>query len=108
MASNHKRRWLVATIAISFALPALAGTEDDVRAQLTAKGYTEVSELEYENGIWDADVTRADGSRGEVAVDDQGEVYDVKDGRPLLDPVHHRPSDAGMGLPLPAGMAPLA
>lgn len=85
MASNHKRRWLVATIAISFALPALAGTEDDVRAQLTAKGYTEVSELEYENGIWDADVTRADGSRGEVAVDDQGEVYDGKDGRPLLD-----------------------
>jgi hypothetical protein len=80
-----RHRILALAVATLFAAPALAGPEDDVRAQLAAKGYSAVHELEYESGLWDAEVTRADGTRGEVSVDDKGEVYDGKDGRTLLD-----------------------
>ncbi len=54
--------------------------------RLLAAGYAEVRELEREHGFWEADVRRADGRRGEVAVDAAtGDIFDARDGHPLLD-----------------------
>ena len=51
-----------------------------------AAGYTQVHELEHDDGVWEADVTRKDGTVDEVIIDDtQGEIFDPRDGRAVLD-----------------------
>jgi hypothetical protein len=61
-------------------------SRDDVRQRLQAAGYLEVHDLERDEGLWEAEVRRADGRYGEVAVDaGSGEIYDAADGRTLLD-----------------------
>lgn len=53
--------------------------------KLEAAGYTRISDVEYDDGVWEADVVRKDGSRGEVAVDPAtGEIFDAVSDRPLL------------------------
>lgn len=62
-----------------------AGTED-IRAKLQSAGYAEVRDIEFDSGLWEAEVRRADGRWGEVALDPtSGEVFDAKDGRALID-----------------------
>ena len=57
-----------------------------VQAKLKAAGYTQVHELERDDGLWEADVTRPDGRFAEVRVDPAtGEIFDARDGRPVLD-----------------------
>lgn len=82
---------LILTAALAAALvapPAMAAelSAADVQAKLRAAGYTQVLELERDDGLWEADVTRADGSFEEVIVDPvKGEIFDPRSGRALLD-----------------------
>lgn len=82
---NHARSL---TIALSLALcagaasaqekaaPADALTAPQVRAALEAKGYTKVDDIEFEDGMWQADARSADGQRVGLRIDPAtGEVY---------------------------------
>lgn len=72
---------LVATPAVAADLSAA-----QVQATLKAAGYTQVHELERDDGLWEADVSRADGSFEEVIIDPaNGEIFDPRSGRTLLD-----------------------
>ena len=74
-------KMMVLTLAIAactsgaaFAQEAL--TEQKVRAQLTAEGYTKVNDVEFEDGVWKADARSADGNRMEVRIDPKtGKTY---------------------------------
>jgi len=51
-------------------------TEPQVRKLLTEQGYTKVDDLDFENGMWQADATSADGNRTDVRIDPaSGQVY---------------------------------
>lgn len=82
---------LILAAALATALvstPAFAAelSAADVQAKLRAAGYTQVQELERDDGLWEADVTRADGSFEEVIVDPAtGEIFDPRSTRALLD-----------------------
>ena len=80
---------IVAALAATFAsAPVLAAelTAADVQAKLRAAGYTQVHELERDDGMWEADVTRADGSMDDVLIDPvKGEIFDARSGRAQLD-----------------------
>lgn len=62
------------------------GGAADVEAKLRAAGYAEIRDVEFDGGLWEADVRRADGRWGDIAVDPAtGEVFDARDGRTVLD-----------------------
>jgi uncharacterized membrane protein YkoI len=70
-----------------------------VQQKLAGAGYTQVLELELDDGMWEADVTRADGRFAEVLVDPRsGEIFDEYDGRPLLGTAELLARAAGHGL----------
>lgn len=51
-------------------------TAAEVRAKLEAQGYTNVNDVEFENGIWTADARSADGNRVDLSIDPKtGNVY---------------------------------
>ena len=53
-----------------------APTAAEVRARLEAQGYTRVNDVEFENGMWEADARSADGQRVEGRLDPKtGEIY---------------------------------
>ena len=83
-----KQRILLFTAAAALAAAgaAQAGGAADVTARLQAAGYAEVRDVEFDGGLWEAEVRRADGRWGEVALDEaSGEIFDAKDGRAVLD-----------------------
>jgi uncharacterized protein with FMN-binding domain len=51
-------------------------TAEDVKAKVTAAGYSKVHDVDYDDGVWTADAERDDGKNIEVRVD-------AKDGRIL-------------------------
>lgn len=56
-----------------------------VEQALRAAGYTQIHEIERDDGLWEADVLRADGRFAEVWVDPaNGEIFDQHDGRATL------------------------
>ena len=58
----------------------------DVETKLRAAGYSEVKDVEFDSGLWEADVRRADGRWADIAIDPTtGEVFDSADGRTVLD-----------------------
>ena len=58
----------------------------DIAATLQAARYAEVREVEYDDGLWEAEVRRANGLWGEVAVDpENGEVFDAQSPRALIE-----------------------
>lgn len=75
----------------SLALAGLAGTAlaagpTDISDTLRAAGYSDVRELEYDDGLWEAEVRRANGLWGEVAIDPaNGEIFDALSARPLIE-----------------------
>lgn len=72
---------------VPFAVPA-ADMRDasEVLKTLSAAGYLEVRDVEYDDGLWEAEVLRADGRWGEVHVDPlSGEVLDERASVPLMD-----------------------
>jgi hypothetical protein len=44
-------------------------SEQDIKARLTAAGYSKVHDLDFDDGIWEADAERADGSKVQLRVD---------------------------------------
>lgn len=51
-------------------------TEPQVRQLLAGQGYTRIDDLDFEDGMWEADATSANGKRTEVRVDPaSGQVY---------------------------------
>jgi uncharacterized membrane protein YkoI len=46
-----------------------AMTSPQVRASLEAQGYTNVNDVEFEDGVWKADARSADGQRVELRID---------------------------------------
>lgn len=80
---------LIATLALaSLSTAALAsiGSPADLTRTLNAAGYAEVRELEFDDGLWEAEVRRANGLWGEVAIDPaSGEIFDALSSRPLIE-----------------------
>lgn len=77
---------------------AVAGDRAAAEQRLLAAGYQDVHELELDQGVWEAEVRRADGRYAEVAVDAAtGEVFDARDGRPMLDAARIREALAAQG-----------
>lgn len=80
---------LATALAAAFTTaPAFAAelSASDVQAKLRAAGYTQVHELERDDGVWEADVTRADGTVDDVIIDPaNGEIFDPRSGRAVLD-----------------------
>ena len=78
---NHntiRKTWLaLALVAVGgTALAQDALTEPQVRAKLEAQGYTKVNDVEFDDGMWEADARSADGNRVQVKLDAKtGEVY---------------------------------
>jgi uncharacterized protein with FMN-binding domain len=66
-----------ATAAASAAVAApTALTEAQVRAKLTAGGYTKVNDVKFKDGVWKADARSADGNRVDVRIDAKtGEIF---------------------------------
>jgi hypothetical protein len=84
----NKTRLIAALALASLSTAALAaiGSPADLTRTLNAAGYAEVRELEFDDGLWEAEVRRANGLWGEVAVDpDSGEVFDALSSRPLIE-----------------------
>ena len=51
-------------------------TSAEVRAKLEAQGYTNINDVEFENGVWTADARSADGNRVDLSIDPRtGNVY---------------------------------
>ena len=77
-----------AVLAIAAVPAATAATLDiaGVEKALRAAGYTHIHEIERDDGLWEADVARADGRFSEVYVDPKtGEIFDEHDSRKMLD-----------------------
>ena len=69
---------MAATMLVA-GLPAMAQdalTAAEVRAKLEAQGYTNVNDVEFEDGVWSADARSADGNRVDLSIDPKsGAVY---------------------------------
>lgn len=79
-------------LAAALVLAGLSGTAfaaagpAEITDTLRAAGYAEVRELEYDDGLWEAEVRRANGLWGEVAIDPANrEVFDAASPRPLIE-----------------------
>ncbi|MBE5314253.1 MAG: PepSY domain-containing protein [Xanthomonadales bacterium] len=74
-------------IGLAFAAHAVTPRSSaDVAAELNRAGFAEVREIEYDDGLWEAEVRRANGRWGEVHVDPiSGEVFDAQSARAQLD-----------------------
>ena len=44
-------------------------SEDDVKAKLTAEGYSKVHDVDFDDGVWKAEAERADGNDVEIHLD---------------------------------------
>ena len=80
---------LLTALALASLCPAAfasIGSPDDVTRALNAAGYADVRDVEYDDGLWEAEVRRPNGRWGEVALDARtGEVFDAMSARPLID-----------------------
>jgi len=84
---NRNIAWLLLPAALATTV-AFAQTDNaaDVTATLQAAGYAEVRDVEFDGGLWEAEVKRDDGRWGEVAMDPAtGEVFDAQSGQPMLE-----------------------
>lgn len=76
---------LVLSLAAGTAAAQSARGPDDITRQLNAAGYTEVRDIEFDDGLWEAEVRGRDGRWHDVAVDAaNGELMDDRGGRALL------------------------
>jgi len=54
-------------------------SEDDVKAKLTAAGYSKVHDVDFDDGMWKAEAERADGNDVEIHLDPKdGKVLHVE------------------------------
>lgn len=67
---------LAGAASVALAQPTDALTAPQVRAQLEAQGYTRINDVEFDDGMWKADATNANGKRMEVRLHPRtGQVY---------------------------------
>lgn len=67
---------LALACACGAALAQDAMTAPQVRAALEAQGYTNINDIEFDDGMWTADARSADGNRIELRIDAAtGEIY---------------------------------
>ena len=82
------RTTLIATalmLAAGAAQAAPINAAADVAQRLQAAGYTQIHQIEREDGMWEADVTGADGRFSQILLDPRtGELFDEHDGRAVL------------------------
>lgn len=82
------RTTLIASALLMTAGAAVAAplnTVGDVQQRLQAAGYTQIHEIERDDGLWEADVSRADGRFSEILIDPRtGELFDEHDAAALL------------------------
>lgn len=75
----NKMAVLTFTLALGLSGAAVAQdamTEPQLRAKLTAQGYTKVNDVKFEDGVWKADARSADGNRVDVRIDaTTGAIY---------------------------------
>lgn len=78
---------LTAVLAGGFVCAAdVVGDRASAEQRLIAAGYRDVRDIEYDHGIYEAEVRRADGRYTEVAIAaENGEIFDAQDGRMMLD-----------------------
>lgn len=73
------KRALVLAMALAMAGAASAQdamTAAQVRAALTSDGYTNIHDVEFDDGVWKADVTSANGKKMDVRLDPKtGKIY---------------------------------
>lgn len=75
----------VALLAVAPAVQAAPLGMAQVEQTLRKAGYTRIHEIERDDGLWEADVSRADGRFSEVYVDPKtGEIFDEHSSRALL------------------------
>ncbi len=54
-------------------------SEEDVKAKLTAEGYSKVHDVDFDDGVWKAEAERADGNDVEIHLDPKdGKVMHVE------------------------------
>jgi len=54
-------------------------SEEDVKAKLTAEGYSKVHDVDFDDGVWKAEAERADGNDVEIHLDPRdGRVIHVE------------------------------
>lgn len=53
---------------------AVGVTADEIRQKIEAQGYTQITELERDDGHWEVEATAANGTRVDLDVDDAGKV----------------------------------
>jgi hypothetical protein len=82
--NNRPLRTVLIAAALTLAGSGIAQAQDaltapQVRAQLEAQGYTDVKDVKFEDGMWEADATSADGKKVDVKLDPRnGTVYPDK------------------------------
>lgn len=82
---------LLTSLLLAACFPLLTHATDlrgaaDVSAALVAAGYAEIREIEFDDGLWEAEVRRADGRWDEVHVNPaDGEILDGEAAAPMLD-----------------------
>ena len=82
--NNRPLRTALIAAALTLAGSGIAQAQDaltapQVRAQLEAQGYTNVKDVKFEDGMWEADATSADGKQVDVKLDPRnGTVYPDK------------------------------
>ncbi|KFN48049.1 PepSY domain-containing protein [Arenimonas metalli] len=80
---------LLIALSLAFAASAASaqpvGSAADATARLQAAGYADVRDLEYDDGLWEAEVRHADGRWHDVALDPAtGELMDDRGDRGLM------------------------
>ena len=82
--NNRPLRTALIAAALTLAGSGIAKAQDaltapQVRAQLEAQGYTNIKDVKFEDGMWEADATSADGKQVDVKLDPRnGTVYPDK------------------------------
>jgi uncharacterized membrane protein YkoI len=76
---------LILSLAAGAAIASAIRGPEDAIARIQVAGYAEVRELEYDDGLWEAEVRLPNGMWHDVAVDARtGDVLDDRSGRPIL------------------------
>ena len=82
--TNRPLRTALIAAALTLAGNGIAQAQDaltapQVRAHLESQGYTDIKDVRFEDGMWEADATSADGKKVDVKLDPRnGTVYPDK------------------------------
>ena len=82
--NNRPLRTVLIAAALTLAGSGIAQAQNaltapQVRAHLESQGYTDIKDVKFEDGMWEADATSADGKKVDVKLDPRnGTVYPDK------------------------------